>query len=66
MKKSWKTTACGIGAILTALGSILTAYFDGDPTTVPDYAALVAALIAGIGLLAARDNNVSSEDAGAR
>jgi hypothetical protein len=66
MKKSWKTTAAGIGAILTALGSILTAYFDGNPDTVPDYAALVAAMIAGIGLLAARDNGVSSEDAGAK
>ena len=66
MKKSWKTTAAGVGAILTALGAILTAYFDGDPATTPDYAALVAAMIAGIGLLAARDNNVSSEDAGAK
>ena len=66
MKKSWKTTAAGIGAILVALGSILQALFDGNPATEPDYAALVAAIIAGIGLLAARDNNVSSEDAGAK
>jgi len=66
MKKSWKTTAAGIGAILMALGSLLQALFDGNPSTEPDYAALVAAIIAGVGLLAARDNGVSSEDAGAK
>lgn len=66
MKKSWKTTTAGIGAILVALGSILQALFDGNPATEPDYAALVAAIIAGVGLLAARDNGVSSEDAGAK
>lgn len=64
--KSWKTTAAGIGAIFTALGSALTAYFDGNPMTQPDYAALVAAVIAGVGLIAARDNDVSSEDVGAK
>jgi uncharacterized membrane protein YhiD involved in acid resistance len=63
---SWKTSAAGIGAILVAVGSALTAMFDADPATIPDWGAVVAAVIAGIGLLAARDNNVSSEAAGAR
>jgi uncharacterized membrane protein YhiD involved in acid resistance len=64
MTKSWKTSAAGIGAILVAVGSALSATFDADPTTVADWGAVVAAVIAGIGLLAARDNGVSSEDAG--
>jgi hypothetical protein len=63
---SWKTSAAGIGAILVAVGSALTAMFDADPATIPDWGAVVAAVIAGIGLLAARDNNVSSEAAGAK
>jgi hypothetical protein len=66
MKKSWKTSAAGIGAILVALGSALSATFDADPVTVPDWGALVAAIIAGVGLLAARDNDKSSEEVGAK
>ena len=64
MTKSWKTSAAGIGAILVAVGSALSSMFDNDPATVADWGAVVAAVIAGIGLLAARDNGVSSEDAG--
>jgi hypothetical protein len=63
---SWKTTAAGIGAILVAVGSALSATFDADPATVADWGAVVAACIAGAGLLFARDNNVSSEAAGAK
>jgi hypothetical protein len=66
MKGSHKTTIAGVGAILIAAGSMLQALFDGNPTTEPDYAALVAAIVAGFGLIFARDNNVSSEDAGAK
>jgi hypothetical protein len=66
MKNSWKTSAAGIGAILVALGSALSATFDADPVTVPDWGALVAAIIAGVGLLAARDNDKSSEQVGAK
>jgi hypothetical protein len=62
--KSWKTTVAGIGAILVAVGSALSAMFDADPSTVADWGAVVAAIIAGVGLIAARDNGVSSEDAG--
>lgn len=63
---SWRTTAAGIGAILVAVGSAITAMFDNDPATLPDYGACIAAIIAGIGLIMARDNKVSSEQAGAR
>lgn len=65
MKGSWKTTLAGIGAILTAVGAALAASFDADPTTVPDWGAIVAAVLAGVGLIAARDNRVTSEQAGA-
>jgi hypothetical protein len=40
--------------------------FDADPLTLPDWGAVGAAVMAGIGLLAARDNKVSSEQAGAK
>lgn len=66
MNGSWKTSAAGIGAILIAVGSAMSAMFDADPATIPDWGAVVAAVIAGIGLLLARDNNVSSEAVGAK
>lgn len=50
-----KTTLAGIGTILVAVGAALKAVFDGDPTTNVDLAATVAAVTAGIGLIAARD-----------
>lgn len=66
MNKSWKTTVAGVAAILTAVGSALTAMFDNDPATVMDIGATVAAIMAGVGLILARDNDKSSEDVGAR
>ena len=63
---SWRTTAAGIGAILVAVGGAITATFDNDPATVADWTAVVAACIAGFGLLFARDNKVSSEAAGVK
>lgn len=65
MRASWRTSAAGLAAIMTAGGAALTALADGDPLTNPDWAALIAALIAGVGLLFARDNKVTSEQAGA-
>lgn len=62
---SWKTTTAGIAAIVAALATAVGALFDADPTTLPDWGAVAAAVLAGIGLIAARDNNVTSEQAGA-
>jgi len=59
MSKSWKTTGAGVAAIVVAAGAILTALTDNDPATNPDWAALVAAVIAGIGLICAKDSNVT-------
>jgi hypothetical protein len=63
---SWRTTTAGIAAIVVAIGTAVGALFDADPLTLPDWGAVAAAVMAGIGLLAARDNKVSSEQAGAK
>jgi hypothetical protein len=54
--KSWKTTGAGVAAILVAGGAALTALTDADPATHPDWAALIAAIIAGVGLIFAKDS----------
>jgi hypothetical protein len=59
MKKSWRTTLAGLVGIAGAIATIVW----------PEYAAKIGAIstaIVGSGLLAARDNKVSSEDAGAK
>ena len=53
--KNKNTTIAGIGSILVAVGALLTALFDGDATTAPDYATAVAAIVAGLGLIFAKD-----------
>ena len=53
--KNLKTTFAGIGAILVAIGGALTAALDNDPATNFDLAATIAAVTAGVGLIAARD-----------
>lgn len=55
MKNNWKTTSAGIAAILVAIGSALKAFTDNDPATVPDIGACIAAIMAGIGLILAKD-----------
>lgn len=49
------TTVCGIAAVVVAIGSALTAFFDGDPTTAMDIGATIAAITAGVGLILAKD-----------
>lgn len=56
------TTVAGVGAILVAVGAMLTALFDGDAATVPDYASAVAAIIAGVGLILAKDAKEPKKD----
>ena len=64
--KSWKTTLAGVAAILTAVGAALTAAFDSDPATNIDIAVLLASVLAGVGLIMARDNDKSSEAVGTK
>jgi hypothetical protein len=59
---SWKTNTAGIGAILGALGAICTGIAHDNFGAV---ATALPALIAGIGLLCARDNDKTSEEVGA-
>jgi hypothetical protein len=59
MNKSWRTTTLGIIAIVTAVAGFARAILDGDATTEPDAAALVAAIVAGVGLMFAKDAKVS-------
>lgn len=66
MKKSWKTTVFGAGGIVTIVGSVLNALFDGDPATNVNWVMVMAGLSPAIGLLFARDNNVTSEQAGVK
>ena len=61
--KSWRTTTAGIAAIVTALASAAAAVANGSPV---DWGAAIAAVLAGVGLITARDNLVSSESAGAK
>jgi len=64
--KSWQTTMAGILAAVAILCVQAAALLDSDPATNPAYGEVVAALgLLGIGWFA-RDNNVSSEDAGAK
>lgn len=63
---SWRTTASGILSILVAVCSVALSEIDGDPATSADWGTAVAAVLAGIGLLNARDDKVSSEQAGAK
>lgn len=64
--KSWKTTTTGIAASVSAVASAVQLLTDGNPVTNPDWTAVIAALSAGLGLIFARDNKVSSEEAGAK
>jgi hydrogenase/urease accessory protein HupE len=66
MKTSWKTTTAGVAGIAIAILSVAQATLDGDPLTVPNWEAAIAAVVTGLGLLFARDNNVTSEQAGAK
>ena len=64
--KSWRTTTTGILAIVVSIAGAVKAELDGDATTSADWGAVAAAIIAGVGLIAARDNRVSSQDVGIR
>lgn len=63
--KSWKTTLGGVAAILAGLGLIAKMVSDGDYNAEKLMAA-VAAVGAGFTGIFARDNNVSSEEAGVK
>ena len=61
--KDKNTTIAGVGAILLTGGAVLTALFDGDATTVPDWTTTIAAIIAGVGLIMAKDSSTPGSNA---
>jgi len=63
---SWKTTAAGVFVALAAVLTQASAALDGNPETIADWSAVLVAVSAAVGLFMARDNDVSSEDAGAK
>lgn len=61
--KSWKTTSAGALAIVSA---ITTLWFQRASLTPELITGAAAAILTGVGLLCARDNDKSSEDVGAK
>lgn len=64
-KGSWRTTLSGVLTIVGALCAAGLALLDGNDQTNVDVPLLITALTAGVGLLSARDNKVTSAAAGA-
>lgn len=64
--KSWKTTVGGVAGFLALAAGAVQAHFDGDPETVAQWGPVIAAIPVVIALFFARDNDVSSESAGAK
>jgi len=61
--KSWKTTAAGVVGIVVAVGSAALVWLKTG--AMPDFAPVIAAVSAGVGLVMARDNDKTSEQVGA-
>jgi len=64
-KRSWRTTTTGVLAIVASLIPAAIALLDGNPATVVDWNAIgivIMGLLTGGGLMAARDNNVTSQN----
>lgn len=64
LKTNWKTTVAGILQFLGIAAVEFGYLLDLDPLTVPNWSLIVGSLITLIGLLFARDADVTSEDSG--
>jgi hypothetical protein len=63
--KSWRTTACGVLAAVSALiGLVVVPLLDEDPATVARWAEALPIALTAVGLGVARDHGVSSANAG--
>ncbi len=64
---SWKTSLAGVlSIVVAAITFVVQPMLDADPLTVPQWGPVLAAVSAAAGLLFARDNDVTSERAGAK
>lgn len=52
---NWKTTTTGILAIVLAICTAAKAELDGDPSTVADWSLVATSILAGVGLILAKD-----------
>lgn len=59
MVKSWRTTALGIAGLVSALSFAFTQYLNGGFAAV-NFEVLIAAVLASVGLIAAKDAKVSN------
>lgn len=66
MFSSYRTTITGVVAILSGLAAIGTALVAKDGPNMEAVGAGITGIATGIGLLCARDNKVTSEQAGAK
>lgn len=57
---SWKTSVFGTGGIGFLLFDTIAKLVDGDSSTNPDWALVVSALVTAVGLIFAKDANVSN------
>lgn len=64
--KSWRTTVAGWLAFIAAAAPEVMAMIDSDPETVASWTLATPLFFAAIALTFARDNGVSSENAGAK
>jgi len=64
--KSWQTTLGGIMQFLIVAYSQLSLLWDGIDTTNPDWNLFAASLVTLLAFFKSRDNNVTSEAAGAK
>lgn len=64
--KSWIPKLTGVASLLTLWGNTIVMLTDGNPATNPDWSMVLTATMAAVGVISARQNNVSSQDVGIR
>ena len=60
---NWKTTTPGILAIVLAICTAAKNELDGDPSTVADWSLVATSVLAGVGLILAKDAKPSAAPA---
>ena len=60
INQSWKTNTAGIAAIVVGIGNLVISVIQNQTVTAEAAGIAVTAVIAGVGLLNAKDNNVSN------
>ena len=61
--KNWKTTTTGILAIVLAICTAAKNELDGDPATIADWSLVATSVLAGVGLILAKDAKPSDAPA---